>query len=68
MTNEIKQVVAYHADLTQEERNLLSVAYKNTIFEIKKQLKIISYLEMKGEKKGLININILRNYKRKVEE
>ena len=68
MTNEIKQVVAYHADLTQEERNLLSVAYKNTIFEIKKQLKILSYLEMKGEKKGLININILRNYKRKVEE
>jgi len=67
MVDAMNKVVAANADLTVEERSLLSVAYKNTIFSRKTAWRALSSIEKKEEQKGSRNIGLLKRYKAKVE-
>ena len=60
-------VVKANSDLTVEERNLLSVAYKNTIGSRRTAWRALSSIEKKEEQKGSKNIPLLRGYKSKIE-
>lgn len=51
MVNSMKKVVKSNAELTVEERNLLSVAYKNVIGSRRASWRIISSIEQKEEQK-----------------
>ena len=51
MINFMKGVVKSNAELSVEERNLLSVAYKNGIGFRRASWRIISYIEQKEESK-----------------
>merc|ERR1712046_279417 len=55
-------------DLTLEERNLLSVAYKNVVGARRASLRIINSIEAKEKEKGTSNAGLVGNYKSKVEE
>jgi len=55
-------------DLTLEERNLLSVAYKNVVGARRASLRIIASIEQKELAKGGGNITLVSGYKRRVEE
>jgi len=48
----MKRVAALDVELTIEERNLLSVAYKNVIGARRASWRIISSIEQKEENKG----------------
>ena len=53
MLDYLKQVVTkFDAELTVEERNLLSVAYKNSIGSRRTAWRAISSIEQKEESKG----------------
>ena len=67
MLDAMNKVVAANADLTVEERNLLSVAYKNTIGSRRTAWRALSSIEKKEEQKGSKNIGLLRSYKAKIE-
>jgi len=54
-------------DLTLEERNLLSVAYKNVVGARRASLRIIGSIKQKEEEKGSPNIGLVKTYKSKVE-
>merc|ERR1712050_369396 len=54
-------------DLTIEERNLLSVAYKNAIGTHRTAWRAISSIEAKEESKGSKQLGLLREYKTKIE-
>jgi len=54
-------------DLTLEERNLLSVAYKNVVGARRASLRIIGSIEMKEEQKGGEKVQMIKGYKSKVE-
>ena len=68
MIEEMTQVVKGNADLTVEERNLLSVAYKNTIGSRRTAWRALSSIEKKEEQKGSKNIHLLKKYKEKIEQ
>jgi len=55
------------ADLTLEERNLLSVAYKNVVGARRASLRIIGSIEMKEKDKSGPNLGLVKSYKAKVE-
>ena len=67
MLEAMNHVVSANADLSVEERNLLSVAYKNTIGSRRTAWRALSSIEKKEEQKGSKNIAHLRSYKAKVE-
>jgi 14-3-3 protein epsilon len=67
MLEAMNKVVAANPVLTIEERNLLSVAYKNTIGSRRTAWRALSSIEKKEEQKGSKNIGLLRAYKAKVE-
>lgn len=52
MLNSMKEVASLDVELTVEERNLLSVAYKNVIGARRASWRIISNIEQKEEGKG----------------
>ncbi|MCL7038851.1 hypothetical protein MKW94_022126 [Papaver nudicaule] len=55
-------------ELTVEERNLLSVAYKNVIGARRASWRIISSIEQKEESRGNEDhVNIIRDYRSKIE-
>ena len=64
----MKKVVDANADLNVEERNLLSVAYKNTIGSRRTAWRVLSSIERKEETKGSKNLHLLKGYKKKIEE
>ena len=68
MIAEMTQVVKANADLTVEERNLLSVAYKNTIGSRRTAWRALSSIEKKEEQKGSKNLHLLKKYKEKIEQ
>merc|ERR1719217_1510319 len=55
-------------DLSLEERNLLSVAYKNVVGARRASLRIIGSIQSKEESKNGENLGQVKAYKAKVEE
>ena len=68
MIEAMNKVIQHGADLTVEERNLLSVAYKNTIGSRRTAWRALSSIEKKEEQKGSKNLPLLKGYKGKVED
>jgi len=69
MAESMKRVAQLAQELSVEERNLLSVAYKNVIGSRRASLRIISSIEQKEESRGKTDhLNRARDYKKKVEK
>ena len=67
MLEYMKKVVLLGQELTVEERNLLSVAYKNSVGSRRTAWRALSSIEQKEEAKGGKNLNLIREYKKRVE-
>jgi len=68
MVNFMKDVAKMDVELTVEERNLLSVAYKNVIGARRASWRIISSIEQKEESKGNHDhVTKIKGYRNKVE-
>jgi 14-3-3 protein epsilon len=68
MVEAMKKVASLDVELTVEERNLLSVAYKNVIGARRASWRIISSIEQKEENKGNENhVTKIKEYRVKVE-
>jgi len=68
MVEAMKKVASLDVELTVEERNLLSVAYKNVIGARRASWRIISSIEQKEENKGNeSHVGKIRSYRQKVE-
>lgn len=69
MVESMKKVASMDVELTVEERNLLSVAYKNVIGARRASWRIISSLEQKEETKGdkEDKLKMIREYRKTVE-
>ena len=69
MVNEMKEVAKLGVELTVEERNLLSVSYKNVIGARRASWRIISSIEQKEEAKGNTSqVEKIKAYREKVEK
>ncbi|KAJ7517704.1 hypothetical protein O6H91_21G036200 [Diphasiastrum complanatum] len=69
MVESMKKVAKLDVELTVEERNLLSVGYKNVIGARRASWRIMSSIEQKEEGKGNeLNVKRIRDYRQKVEE
>ena len=67
MVKAMKDVASLDVELTVEERNLLSVAYKNVIGARRASWRIISSIESKEENKAAEDkIKMIRTYREKV--
>lgn len=67
MVESMKKVASMDVELTVEERNLLSVAYKNVIGARRASWRIISSLEQKEENKGSEDkLKMIREYRKTV--
>ncbi|XP_019170856.1 PREDICTED: probable methyltransferase PMT5 [Ipomoea nil] len=65
----MKQIAKLDVELTVEERNLLSVGYKNVIGARRASWRIMSSIEQKEESKGNENnVKLIRAYRQKVED
>jgi len=67
MVSFMRKIAAMGAELTAEERNLLSVAYKNSVGARRQAWRAIVQLEEKEEHKGPANLELVRHWKVKVE-
>jgi len=68
MVSYMKDVAKLGVELTVEERNLLSVAYKNVIGARRASWRIISSIEQKEENKGNeTQVQKIKAYRQKVE-
>jgi hypothetical protein len=64
MVEAMKKVASLDVELTVEERNLLSVAYKNVIGARRASWRIISSIEQKEENKGAEEkLEMIRTYR-----
>ncbi|XP_043722584.1 14-3-3 protein 7-like [Telopea speciosissima] len=69
MVETMKKVARLEVELTLEERNLLSVGYKNVIGARRASWRILSSIEQKEEARGNeINVKRIRNYRQRVED
>jgi 14-3-3 protein epsilon len=69
MVENMKQVASADQELTVEERNLLSVAYKNVIGARRASWRIVSSIEQKEESKGNeTQVSFIKEYRSKIEE
>ncbi|XP_026658289.1 14-3-3 protein 7-like isoform X2 [Phoenix dactylifera] len=68
MVESMKKIASMDVELTEEERNLLSVAYKNKIGSRRASWRIFFLLEVKEGKKGKEqSLKRIREYKKRVE-
>lgn len=68
MVDAMKNVAKLDVELTVEERNLLSVGYKNVIGARRASWRILSSIEQKEEAKGNeSHVKKIREYRQKVE-
>ncbi|MQI72038.1 hypothetical protein EI017_25085, partial [Escherichia coli] len=68
MVESMKNVATLDVELTVEERNLLSVGYKNVIGARRASWRILSSIEQKEEAKGNeVNAKRIKEYRHKVE-
>lgn len=69
MVDAMKKVASTDVELTVEERNLLSVAYKNVIGARRASWRIISSIEQKEENKGFEEkLEMIKSYRAQVEK
>lgn len=69
MVTNMKAVAHQNAELTVEERNLLSVAYKNVIGARRASWRIVSSIEQKEESKSNASaVEKIKAYRTKIEE
>lgn len=69
MVEAMKKVAKLDVELTVEERNLLSVAYKNVIGARRASWRIISSIEQKEDTKGADEkVEMIRQYRTQVEK
>jgi len=68
MVEEMKKIAELDVGLSPEERNLLSVAYKNVIGARRASWRIISGLEMKEENKNEEKFAMTKKYRMEVEK
>ncbi|ANZ78030.1 Post-transcriptional level proteome regulator [Komagataella phaffii CBS 7435] len=68
MVENMKTVASSGLELSVEERNLLSVAYKNVIGARRASWRIVSSIEQKEEAKGnQSQVSLIREYRSKIE-
>jgi len=68
MVEAMKNVAKLDVELTVEERNLLSVGYKNVVGAHRASWRILSSIEHKEESKGNdVNVKRIKEYRHKVE-
>lgn len=68
MVDAMKKLAKLDVELTVEERNLLSVGYKNVVGARRASWRILSSIEQKEEGKGNDqNVKRIREYRQKVE-
>jgi len=67
MVEYMKKQVQDNTELSLEERNLLSVAYKNVVGARRASLRVIGSIEQKEESKGSEKLTSVKSYKMKVE-
>lgn len=67
MLTYIKKVLEFNEDLSVEDRNLLSVAYKNSVGTRRTAWRVLSSIETKEEAKNSTYLPLLRDYKSKIE-
>jgi 14-3-3 protein epsilon len=68
MVENMKTVASSDQELTVEERNLLSVAYKNVIGARRASWRIVSSIEQKEESKGNeAQVKMIKEYREKIE-
>jgi len=69
MVDAMKKVATLNVELTSEERNLLSVAYKNIIGTRRAAWRVISSIEQKEQTKGNeAHLKLVKEYKHKIEK
>ncbi len=68
MLEHMKKVAYLDQELSIDERNLLSVAYKNTVGTRRTAWRAISSIETKEEAKNSKYLPLLRDYKEKIEK
>ncbi|KAF9121991.1 14-3-3 protein [Mortierella sp. 14UC] len=69
MVKNMKDVASVGKELSVEERNLLSVAYKNVIGARRASWRIVSSIEQKEESKGSeAHVAMIKTYRTKIEE
>lgn len=65
----MKIVAASNKELSVEERNLLSVAYKNVIGARRASWRIVTSIEQKEETKGNgVQVTLIKEYRQKIED
>ncbi|MED6112016.1 14-3-3-like protein GF14-C [Stylosanthes scabra] len=68
MVDAMKNVAKLNVELTVEERNLLSVGYKNVVGSRRASWRILSSIEQKEEAKGNnVSVQRIKDYRKKVE-
>ncbi|NP_001296639.1 14-3-3-like protein C [Cicer arietinum] len=68
MVDAMKKVAKLDVELTVEERNLLSIGYKNVVGAHRASWRILSSIEQKEEAKGNdVNVKRIKVYRQKVE-
>jgi len=68
MVDAMKSVAKTDVELTVEERNLLSVAYKNVIGARRASWRIVTSIEQKEESKGNAGqVTLIKEYRQKIE-
>jgi len=69
MVENMKTVASSDQELSVEERNLLSVAYKNVIGARRASWRIVSSIEQKEESKGNeTQVQLIKEYRNKIEQ
>lgn len=69
MVENMKAVASADQELSVEERNLLSVAYKNVIGARRASWRIVTSIEQKEESKGNeAQVALIKDYRRKIED
>ncbi|KAL2226241.1 UNVERIFIED_CONTAM: 14-3-3-like protein GF14 iota [Sesamum indicum] len=69
MVESMKKVAKLDVELSVDERNLLSVGYKNVIGARRASWRIMSSIEQKEESKGNeSNVKLIKDYRQKVED
>ena len=68
MVDNMKKVASADQELSVEERNLLSVAYKNVIGARRASWRIVTSIEQKEESKGNESqVGLIKEYRTKIE-